>query len=445
MDRRQDQLNRPTAATGPPHPQPGQSSMNSEELKHDIRRTRSHLDETLDALTSKLRPGAMLMDVVSGMTGQTKADLSRSVAKSVGTVAGAKVLNGVKKHPLPAAVIGAGLAWWLLDNPKKRAAKQPDPQYGGSYVDARTGQPYDEETYGQGYRPPQDDEYDHGSGLLGSIANKISGAASSIGDALGLATEKVGHAASSTTHAIGSAASTTAGAVGTAASTTASGVGRAAGATASGIGTAAGATASGVGTAAGATASGVSNAASATGEGARTGVAAVGHGVTSAAEAARMKSAQGYVAGKYYFSEGLEKTPLAIGAAAIATGLLAGLLAPRTRTEDRLMGERSEEVKQRARDAAIEAKQRGQELAQDTAEAAKSAVADEGLTPGSITERVKHVAQAAAGAAKEQAEEEGLTADQLADSAKNVKDETVETAKDESKRHVNESEAPVSV
>jgi ElaB/YqjD/DUF883 family membrane-anchored ribosome-binding protein len=80
-------------------------------------------------------------------------------------------------------------------------------------------------------------------------------------------------------------------------------------------------------------------------------------------------------------SDSLQRTvqeqPLAVGAACLGLGLLAGLLAPATRRENELMGEASDRLKDQAREAGEQAMERGKEVVG----AATSAVKEEANRP----------------------------------------------------------------
>ncbi|HEX6962828.1 MAG TPA: DUF3618 domain-containing protein [Lacipirellula sp.] len=123
-------------------------------------------------------------------------------------------------------------------------------------------------------------------------------------------------------------------------------------------------------------------------------------GLHSAADSARhgmsrvgSSVSQGVRQGSDQFRRTIQEQPLAVGAACLGLGLLAGLLAPMTRRENELMGETSDQLKDQVKDKAREV---GQEA----------------------VERGKHVAAAATTAVKKEADRQGLTAENLAQTAK---------------------------
>lgn len=76
--------------------------------------------------------------------------------------------------------------------------------------------------------------------------------------------------------------------------------------------------------------------------------------------------------------------PMALAAGVFALGAIAGILAPPTRVEGRLMGDVGERVVEKVTEAARETSQKAQSVAERVVEETKAAVRDEGLTsPGS--------------------------------------------------------------
>jgi ElaB/YqjD/DUF883 family membrane-anchored ribosome-binding protein len=92
----------------------------------------------------------------------------------------------------------------------------------------------------------------------------------------------------------------------------------------------------------------------------------------------------------------VEDRPLAVGAASLAIGLLAGLALPATRREDELLGDTRDELLESAREAGHEALDRGKEVARDAVERVKQSVREQELTPEQLAEKARHVARDAA-------------------------------------------------
>lgn len=105
--------------------------------------------------------------------------------------------------------------------------------------------------------------------------------------------------------------------------------------------------------------------------------------MSAAAERARGRAGEVADEGRYRAQrawvrtqDGYDANPLAFGAAAMVAGVGLAMLLPRTRREDRLMGERRAELTERAREAAhdardvaLESAREGARAARDTAEA----------------------------------------------------------------------------
>ncbi|MDQ3605146.1 MAG: DUF3618 domain-containing protein [Gemmatimonadota bacterium] len=84
------------------------------------------------------------------------------------------------------------------------------------------------------------------------------------------------------------------------------------------------------------------------------------------------------------FQDTLYETPLALGAAAVALGLVAGLSAPATRRESELMGGARDQLVRKARDVASETTEKVQRVAErvidEAQDTAQEAAREQGLT-----------------------------------------------------------------
>jgi hypothetical protein len=134
--------------------------------------------------------------------------------------------------------------------------------------------------------------------------------------------------------------------------------------------------------------------------------------------------------------DSLNEYPLAAAGAALAAGVLAGLLLPGTQVEDRLMGERSEQLKDQAKGAGRDALERGKQVASDTANAAAGEAQRQGLTPETLIDKAKRVAHDVAETVKDSARREGL--DDIGGKAKAVAQHGRDVATEEARRHKDE-------
>ncbi|NWG47290.1 MAG: DUF3618 domain-containing protein [Alphaproteobacteria bacterium] len=127
------------------------------------------------------------------------------------------------------------------------------------------------------------------------------------------------------------------------------------------------------------------------------------HAAHAGADRAR---ALGHQASQYY-----DDHPLVVGAVGVALGALLGSLLPRTRTEDRWLGETGSELREAARGAARDAATTAGDVAGRMGEAASEAARREGLTPedaaraaNSVVEKARRVGEEAIDAGRAEAE-----------------------------------------
>ena len=135
------------------------SGRSSREIRSEIDRTRADMDETFAALDSKLTPSQIGLELWHLFKG--------------GSSAGAgKLWRVAREHPMPAAVIGLGLGWLLVESSKKEDGRTADygtyrAGYAGDYGYGRssyaaTGYDYDE------YEPEE-------GGRLSAAKDKVTG------------------------------------------------------------------------------------------------------------------------------------------------------------------------------------------------------------------------------------------------------------------------------
>ena len=121
--------------------------------------------------------------------------------------------------------------------------------------------------------------------------------------------------------------------------------------------------------------------------------------------------------------------PLGLGLGFLALGVVAGMLLPSTRREDELVGPARDRLVHRTRSMAEEAARRGKQVARTAVETAKTEAQAQGLTPEALKEKGKHVVEAA----RKTAEAEGLTPSGLKQKAQTVASETKQTTQQEAK------------
>jgi len=111
---------------------------------------------------------------------------------------------------------------------------------------------------------------------------------------------------------------------------------------------------------------------------------------------------------KIGFWQTLDQQPLVVGAAAIAVGLVAGLLVPSTRREDEMLGDKRDELLDRAQQRGRDVMEKGKMVAQTAVETIKSEAEQQGLTPDSLVEKARSIGRDAVDQAKSTAQREGL-------------------------------------
>jgi len=125
---------------------------------------------------------------------------------------------------------------------------------------------------------------------------------------------------------------------------------------------------------------------------AQEGVSTVGEALRGGASALGEGAQRGYEYGRETLAEAWESHPIAVGVGVLAVGLAAGLLLPRTRREDEMMGRASDEVSREVRKAGKDLLKRGRRTLSSTGNAIAAEVKREGLTGNELRKKVKRIA-----------------------------------------------------
>ena len=380
--------------------------------QHEVDRTRARMDDTIDTLAQRLRPSSLLGDVLDWFAtddGRRMSSDNSEKAKRAARRAGSTAWEKVRNNPVPSALIGAGIAYLFLKGDEDevtrkrimRHSREPR-MYGGSYVDARTGEPYDLDEYGNPVSRHEGEgfgermkEYAHEAGdaarsAAGAMRRGISRAAGAVSETASDAASRAGDAASRARSSMASRASS----------------------------------------AGSATTHGMSHA----------GDWAASRGRSAWRGSAR-RGRQGYAYSRDRFEDGIEEHPLAMGMAALAAGMLAGLAVPRTRSEDRMYGEYAHRLKDQGKDLAHEAWERGRHVAEAGADAARREAENRGMTRDSLRDRARDLAEQAKEATSSIGHAAKDAAREAKDSAKAVAREAGHAAKDEAKAQKDEAKA----
>ena len=157
-------------------------------------------------------------------------------------------------------------------------------------------------------------------------------------------------------------------------------------------------------------------------------VSALGDATTSAAEDTGRRAQQVYQDGRstalkmgrsiesgYHSSarqleSAMEEYPLAVGIGFAALGALIGVLLPRTRREDELLGEQSDQLVEATKEKGQELLERGKVVAERVAESALDEARQQGLTPEAASETISDLAGKVGEVARKAKEEAGTAA-----------------------------------
>jgi hypothetical protein len=107
---------------------------------------------------------------------------------------------------------------------------------------------------------------------------------------------------------------------------------------------------------------------------------------------------------KLGFWQTMDQRPFAIGVAALAAGVAAGLTVPASRRERELMGDTRDRLLDQARGLTRDAMDKGKQVARVAGEVVRSEVERQGLTPGDVAQKVRAIGREAEQALKAEGE-----------------------------------------
>jgi hypothetical protein len=141
-----------------------ESERRAREIQGEIASTRAELSETIEAIQDRLRPSNLMSDakekVKSATTEKVKsmADTASGTAQEMMRETRERAqdfVEGAKQNPIPALMIGAGVAWLLMDRSRKggngrhrsyRGSRYSSPRYGYQGTDYYASSEYTEGT-----------------------------------------------------------------------------------------------------------------------------------------------------------------------------------------------------------------------------------------------------------------------------------------------------------
>ncbi len=300
-------------------------------IKADIDQTRAEMDETIDRLGRELQPRRIMEELMNAFNIN-----GRDMARQAGCIAqdtGQALWRSIRENPLPLALIGVGIGWLAMKQSgadQKIAGKLRHRRYpvGDQYsaVDARTGEPYTA-SYGEEFSQPDitgtSQFGEQSSGSVGEKSETLGEKASHMGEKM---KEQGRSMLSSAKDKLSQLSQKFSGGEG----------------------------------------GGMKEKASEQ-------ISEMRERVRHGMERTREKLSHG----KESASHTLEDYPLAIGGIAMLLGLTVGSLLPRTRQENRILGEKADELKRRARDRARQASHEVMERGKEVVETGVEAASDE--------------------------------------------------------------------
>ena len=118
----------------------------------------------------------------------------------------------------------------------------------------------------------------------------------------------------------------------------------------------------------------------------------------------------GYHSSAEQLENAIEEYPLAVGIGFAALGALIGVLLPRTRREDELLGEQSDQLVKATKEKGQELLERGKVVAQRVGESALEEARQQGLTPEAAGETISEFAGKVGEVARKAKQEAGTAA-----------------------------------
>ncbi len=330
------------------------SNNETEAIRSDIDTTRRRMDDTMDALGDRLQP-RHLLDELLGFLRSNSSD-GESRLKQMGERLGHScntamhsVVDGVKQNPMPALMIGAGVAWMIYSSRRGSA----DARWEGNYSASDAASRYDPDTH---FDRPLD--YPAGGedspGWSGQGNPKAGNA-----DALGYGNVK---------RTIGDQASSAA--------------------------------------------DQVKGKLSQAGDAAREKMGALRDKAGEMTGRLREGTRETYSRTRERVATTADQHPLEVGLVALAAGLIFGLAVPTPNAINRSVGPTADRLRQRTRDAGTEMIEKGKRVAEAAVSAVKQEADAQGLTPERLREKAAAVADKAKDAGQQAAKREGMTGGQ---------------------------------
>ena len=328
-------------------------------IRSDINVTRRRMDDTMDALGDRLQPRHLLDEILGFLRGGGDGDSTRltqvrdKLTRSADTAVHA-VTRTVKENPIPALLIGAGVAWMIYESTRDKTSRDYSRDHRLRRDDDK-GLRYDPDMH---YDRPLEypskaetgaDWTDHGESKLGEVKEKLGEKASETAEQV---KEKLSNAGEAAREKVGALR-----------------------------------------------------------ERAREKLQAVKERAGEVTERVKENTREAYTRTRERVVTTADQHPLEVGLVALAAGLIAGLALPTPNAVNRTVGPAADRLRTRTREAGAEMLEKGKRVAKAAVSAVKEEADAQGLTFDRLREKTGEIADRGIEAGKESAEREGLAPD----------------------------------
>ncbi len=278
----------------------------SAEIEKDIRETRSRMDDTLDQLGNRLTPRSLINTALDWWEAPEPGNQGSAAAKK----AAVTLARQARRHPMPALLIGSGIAWLVAD--AMDTGDDGPYQKSGSRSNRFNSGPRPIEDSSEASSSTVSDAKDALSGAMDHAKDKVA----HLGDRLHERSDQWGEQAHDW----------------------------------------------------------------------------VDRGKSTVGKL-KHEISDGYHMGTERVGKACDDYPLAIGAACAALGALAGMLIPKTRSENEWMGEQSDRLAKDAKQKAGELMETSKAAGSRVIETVKEEAREQGLTGDSIAQSISEIAE----------------------------------------------------
>jgi len=347
----------------------------SDQIKAEIDQTRERMDHTLSELGERLNPRHLMDEVVEYFRdNQNAAKIKEGASR-----AGRALLDAIQEHPLPLLLVGGGLAWLAVEQRRRSQGYYPD------------AEDYEEAEYLTDMDTSWDEEgpafVESGVEIEMSECDDLPSQGSSFKSSTMEKAQQIKEHLTAGAHSAKEKVTEAAGKVGEKARHLR--------------------------------------------DQTRERTAALSARTRQLSSRIKQRASHAYHRTEDSLANASDSYPLAVGVGCLTIGLLAGLLLPRTRKEDEMIGETSEQFRDRAKLRGKEVLERGRKAAKAAVHAVSEQAKTQGFTPEAIKEKVRHVAEEVRESARESVRHEGLDTASLKEKAGQALEEAKLAAKKE--------------